>query len=129
MKITINSNEAKAQALGVIGAIDLAARPVKTVEIKAFRKDRTSAQNKYYWKVVIGTIESYTGYSSSELHETFKRQLLPTKIITIGNINKEVASSTADLTTSEFEAYLDQIKQFAASNIGLFIPDANQVGY
>ena len=129
MRYTLNCKEAKAFCLAHIEGIDLAARPVQTVEIKAFRKDRTSAQNKYYWKVVIGTIESYTGYSSSELHETFKRQLLPTKIITIGNINKEVASSTADLTTLEFEAYLEQIKQFAATNIGLFIPDANQVGY
>ena len=129
MKYTINSSEAKSFCLAHIEGIDLAARPVQVVEIKAFRKDRSSQQNRYYHGVVLKMLSDFTGYRAVDLHEVFKRQLLPTKIVTIGNINKEIAASTADLTTLEFEDFLEQIKQFSATNIGLYIPDANEVGY
>lgn len=127
MKITINSSEAKTQALSLISAIDLAARPIQTVEIRAFKKDRSSQQNKYYWGTVLKVISDYTGYSGSDLHELFKLNLLPSKVIELGDKRVSVTPSTTDLTTIEFEQYIAEIMQFAADSLSLYIPSPNEV--
>jgi hypothetical protein len=74
MKITINSSEAKAQVLSLIGAIDLAARPIQTVEVQAFKKDRSSQQNRYYHGVVLKTI-SDTQVTASQIYTNYLSQI------------------------------------------------------
>ena len=129
MKITINSSEAKAEALAVISTIDLTARPIQSVSITAFKKDRSSPQNRYYWKIVLGTFSDATGSTDYELHEFCKLKFLPTKIITVGLVGKEVSTSTTLLSTIEFEAYIENIKRFVAVDRGVYIPDVNQTRY
>lgn len=127
MKITINSSEAKTQALVIIGAIDLAARPIQTVEIRAFKKDRSNQQNKYYFGTVLKAISDYTGFSKGDLHELFKSNLLPSKMIMLGDKNVSVTQSTTELTTVEFEQYISEIMQFASESLSLYIPSPNEV--
>jgi hypothetical protein len=126
MKFVINSSEAKSQSLAQISAIDLAARPIQTVEIRAFKKDRTSKQNRYYHGVVLKTISDYTGYSQGELHELFKSNLLPSKVIVIADKQVEYTQSTTELTTAQFERYISEIVQFASDSLSLYIPDPNE---
>jgi hypothetical protein len=127
MKITINSSEAKAEALAVISAIDLTARPIQSVSITAFKKDRSSQQNRYYWGTVLKIISDYTGYSQNDLHDLFKSTFLPSKMIVIGGKNKSITTSTAELTTVEFEQYISDVMQYAIESLSLYIPSPNEV--
>lgn len=128
MRYVLNSNEAVRSCLEHITSVNVGQKPIMTVEIKPFRKDRSNQQNRYYHGVVLKMISDYTGYCADELHETFKSQLLPTKVVQIGSVRKEVSTSTTSLTTTQFEDYCEDIRRFAAETIGLVIPDPNQAG-
>lgn len=128
MKFILNDAKVRADCIEHILNIDVSKKPIQTCTIANFKKDRSTAQNRYYWSVVLGMFSDATGYSVDELHETLKFQLLPTKIVTIGSVRKEVSTSTASLTTTQFEDYCEDIRRFAAETIGLVIPDPNQAG-
>lgn len=93
------------------------------LSLKKETKIRSSPQNKYLWGVVIPIVGKELGYTPEETHEALKWEFLKVD----GLIPK--VRSTADLTTVEFEAYLDQIKIWAATFLGVYIPDPNQVDY
>jgi hypothetical protein len=122
MKFILNNPHAKQAAITHIQNLDLAARPIQTIEIKAFRKDRSGQQNKYYHGVVIKTISDYTGYHPSEVHALFKENLLPSKVVILGDKQVKITPSTTELSTLEMNAYIEQIAQFASESLGIFIP-------
>ena len=74
---------------------------------------RSTAQNSYYWWVVLELIEEHTGVSKEELHYFFKHKLL-----------EEDFPSTAEQNKIDFAKYVDQIKDFASAEFGILIPDA-----
>jgi len=86
------------------------------VEIHITEVDnRTHWQNRYYWKVVIGTMlldEQFGGYTKNELHEALKAKF---KIV-----------STKLLTVAEFTEYLDCIIRWCHTDIGIRIPDPDE---
>jgi hypothetical protein len=125
MKYVLNCSQSKNAAITHIQNIDLSARPIFTVSISPFKKSRTNSQNSYLWGVVYKTISDQTGYSCDELHELFKNSFLPHKLITIGDKSVKITPSTTDLTTIEFEEFLELVKRYAAETIGIFIPDPN----
>lgn len=89
------------------------------MEIKAYRKKRTMAQNRWYWKVM-EIIGDELGYEREELHETFKATYL-------GEIDEHGllhSKSTTEQTTTTMTEYMDKIIRFAAKN-GILIPDPN----
>ncbi len=106
--------------------------PIVTVEIKEAKRIRSLSQNSYYWGIVISSVtgmfnEHGTQASPEDVHnylrenvgKLFKRINLPD-----GEI-KTIGRSTTELTTSEFELYLEQIRAWAA-NYGLIIPLPNE---
>lgn len=117
-----------------------------TITVKRFHRPRSNQQNKYYWGVVLEIISEYTGYSPEEVHEMMrakflshvlkmkiKRRAKAAKELHAKRKNKKpipkaiwirVSKSTTDLTTVQFEKYLEKIKRFAATKLdGLYIPD------
>ena len=86
---------------------------------------RSDQQNKYYHGVVVKLLADSTGYTPEEMHENLKRMFLSTKdahgLIRIG--------STAALKTLEFKDYLDKIIRWAAIDMGIPIPEPNDVDY
>jgi hypothetical protein len=82
------------------------------------KKDRTSAQNKYYWKVVVAYIAEETGDSKEAVHEGLKHRFL------IDRDDKMLprVRSTTSLTTSEMARYIDDCVQLAAE-YRIVIPD------
>jgi len=96
------------------------------VIISVFRKDRTSPQNRYYWGVVLKYVSSYTGYTSEEAHDLFKDAFLTKKTVTIGSKTVEHTPSTADLSTVEFNEFIECVCRYVASEIGLAIPLPNE---
>jgi len=94
------------------------------VEIRKAKRRRSIPQNNYYWGVVLQLLGADLGYSSEEAHEAMVRMFLE-----VPNDDLEIPSTfrkTSDLSTVEFEEYLEKIRRWAAEFRGLFIPDPQQ---
>lgn len=98
---------------------------------RAFKKDRSNNQNRYYWGVIIKHISEHTGFNPEEMHEVLKHKFLrytvwiPKK----DGINEMsvIAKSTAKLTTKQFEEFTSNIRQWASSDLGIFLPEPNEM--
>ena len=103
----------------------LATREGKAVEVKIVRPvdTRSQRQNRYYWGAVLTTIAESTGNSTEDLHEHFKAVFLPRRFVVLNGKETEVAKTTTKLSTDEFSKYLEQLAAFAASELGITLPD------
>ena len=100
-----------------------------TIEVKKARKYRSVFQNSYYWGVVItlvaGRLKELGHDVDKDLtHEFLKGRFLYTEM-TAGEETMRVPKKTSDLSTTEFEEYVETVKQFAAETLEVFIPDPN----
>jgi hypothetical protein len=92
--------------------------------IEEIKPTRTLSQNAYYW-VYLDVIATETGDNADDLHEYFKRKLLPPVFKTIRGEEVKLPASTTELSKVEFGEYLDKI--CALTNVPL--PDAELAGY
>tara|TARA_B110000211_G_scaffold25787_1_gene26398 strand:- start:13 stop:354 length:342 start_codon:yes stop_codon:yes gene_type:complete len=106
-----------------IGELDLT--KAWEVEIKPFSFNRSTEQNKKYWKL-ISELGSFLGYDEGEMHELMKYKFLSYKQEMLGD-EMVVIPSTSKLTIKEFVSYLNQVERFAVS-LG-FKLDLSQYGY
>ena len=88
--------------------------------VKKTSRGRSNNQNRYYWGVVITILGDELGYTRDEMHNALKwkflrseKKMLPT------------TRSTTDLTTKEFEDYTETVRRWAASDLGIQIPQHN----
>ena len=90
------------------------------IDIKPYKKNRSTAQNRLYWKW-LEIISAETGYTRDELHELFKRVYLGSedKIILGKQIN--IAKSTTGLSTTDFTNFLISIEA-EAMDLGITLP-------
>ena len=79
---------------------------------------RTLNQNKLYWKY-LGIIEIETGNVANDMHEYFRRTLLPPKFIKYNGKEIKIPMSTTELKKHEFSDYMDKI----CAETGVAIPD------
>lgn len=97
---------------------------VSVVVKKTTKKvQRSEAQNRYYFGVVIKMMAADLGYEPEDLHEALKVRFLSKKL----NNELSVVGSTAALSTAEFAEFVDDVRRFAASYLNLFIPDPGDV--
>ncbi len=96
----------------------------KTFRIVREERKRSLSQNNFYW-LYLDMIEMETGNSAVDLHEYFKRKILPPKIIKVLGEEIEVPRSTTGLTKLEFGEYLEKI--CALTEIPL--PDPKAAGF
>lgn len=103
----------------------LRTREGKAVEVKLSRpvNSRSLRQNRFLWGVVYTTIAEATGNTTEDLHEHFKNQFLPRRFVTLAGKEMEVAKTTTALSVDEFSKYLEQLAAFAASELGITLPD------
>ena len=94
--------------------------------LSKFVKKRSSNQNKYYWKIIIGILSEYTGINSEELHEHLRERFLkaPTD-----DFRQFKTKSTTELSAEEMETYHEDIRRFAMVDFGCYIPLPNEVEY
>lgn len=85
-------------------------------------RHRSNQQNRYYFGVVIKTLSDHTGYSDDEMHDALRMLFLKDHSDTLPTIR-----STASLSTTEFETYMTQIREWAARELSLSIPEPNEV--
>ncbi len=98
------------------------------VTIELYTKNRSLAQNSYYWGVVLPSIsahiEEHTGQikSCDDLHEWFRDEYLPPRVVEINGKPKIIRPSTADLKVGPFAEYLDRIIRYCSIELGLIVP-------
>jgi hypothetical protein len=92
-----------------------------TIEVKKFRKNRTDAQNKYWWGVVIDILSKHTGYEPEEMHDAIKIKFMP-----VERAGLIAGKSTARLTTIEFMELIERVQRWAAQDLQCYIPDPSE---
>ncbi|KKK97618.1 hypothetical protein LCGC14_2650970 [marine sediment metagenome] len=113
MKRFIIKNKAiKRVVMDYLQTIDSYYKPYEVI-IRPYRKQRSKDQNARYWGI-LSQIANETGHTTSELHEIFKADLLPRKLIAFKGIDREVNTSTVELSTQEFADYCTRVEAFAA---------------
>ena len=106
-----------------IGELDLT--KAWEIEVKPFAFNRSSAQNKRYWKLT-SELGNFLGYNPEEMHELLKYKFLSYKTEMLGE-EIPVIPSTSKLTIKEFVEYLAKVERFAV-DLG-FKLDLTQYGY
>ena len=98
------------------------------ITIREQKNRRSLNLNSYYWAVVVRLVSVETGYDKEEAHEILKSMFLRTKY-QIKGIWVDGMKSTTKLSNQEMIDYIDEVKRFASSSLGLYIPDPNEVEY
>lgn len=96
--------------------------------LKAKSSRRSDRQNAWYWGQILELLSQKTGYTPDELHEYCKSRFIPKRLaICDGNgvviDDRVIGGSTTKLSRSEMTDYCEAIRQFAAEDMGLVIPD------
>jgi hypothetical protein len=92
------------------------------VSIEQEKTRRTLQSNAYLWGLVYKTIANETGHSENEIHEIYKRLMLPAKFIKFDGKEIRLPGTTTDLSKGEFSEYVERIKAHAG-NMGITIPE------
>jgi hypothetical protein len=102
------------------------------IEVSKKIHKRSNSLNAYYWSGVIPLIRAALvdlGHvlTKEEVHQFLKMRFIKTEICNgDGEVIGERTKSSTELTTTEFLEYLEQIKQFSAEILGVYIPDPNE---
>ena len=98
------------------------------LSIKPYKLTRSDRQHRYYFGVVITTISNDTGYTKEEVHQIMKQKFL-WQVTEFNGKFYETSKSTTNLTTSEMELYLRNIREFANIELGIFVRLPNEDYY
>jgi len=91
-----------------------------TLEIKPYKKDRSTQANAYYWKCVVGPIAEHCGYTLGEAHNELLGNVFGWKEIQglDGRGRSIPVRRTTDpekMSVKEFANYIEQCQALAAS--------------
>tara|TARA_R100000808_G_C2092697_1_gene112500 strand:+ start:79 stop:483 length:405 start_codon:yes stop_codon:yes gene_type:complete len=92
------------------------------------KKRRSLNLNSYYWAVVVKLLSDETGYDKDEMHEVLKSMFLRTRY-QIKGVWVDSTKSTTKLTHKEMSEFIEEVKRFASTTLGVYIPDPNEVEY
>ena len=90
------------------------------VEVKRLQNRRTLDQNALYWRW-LHIIASETGHDAEEVHEAMKRKFIAPAY---GEVFGEFVDrrTTTDQTTGSMAEYLERVRAFAATDLGIHLP-------
>lgn len=99
----------------------------KTIELefKVYANTRTTKQNRLYWYMLQVITNEFNNLgnnlTSYDTHLYFKDMFLDKRKIVLNDSVKYLVPSTTQLNKSEFEAYLQNIKNFCLDNLNLVL--------
>jgi len=99
------------------------------VGIKKDKSKRSGNQNRYYWGVVLAYLSEETGFTKEEAHQLMQRMFLRYDKSVFDGAAETFVRSTTSLNTLEMEEYLENIRIFALSELGTYIPLPNEIVY
>jgi hypothetical protein len=91
------------------------------VTVAPIRSNRSLNQLSYLWGIVYPEIAGHTGHTTTELHEIFKRLLLPPRITKFKGREFKMAATTSTLSKSEMAEFITRVIAEAAE-MGINIP-------
>lgn len=88
------------------------------------RKQRTVKQNAYYWGVVVEMLAEAAGhYEAEEMHDALREKFLRKYDVS----ELPTVRSSTELTTVEWEEYMQKCRMLGAEMFGIYIPEPNEV--
>lgn len=97
-----------------------------TGKVKKIKK-RSVNQNKYYWGVVIMMAAAEMGEDSDSCHEIFKYKFNTQRKILKDQTIADLPRSTTELTTEEFNRYIEIVRAWCRDYLNLEIPLPEQI--
>lgn len=105
---------------------NLSDKKVFYVDIKMHRTVRTISQNRLYW-LYVGIVADETGNDKDTIHQYCLQTFIGSnKHIVFG---KEVFTSptTTELNTKQFTDYVEQVRAWAQTELGINLPDPDSI--
>ena len=124
MKYTISNDNSKQAVKDYIDRLKV--DKVWIVDISRKKDNRSIDQNRLMW-LWLQCIEQETGNDKELLHLYFKDKYLPKKEIILIDEIVQIPGSTAKLNTSQFTEYLEKIRIFANTELGIELPDPDSM--
>lgn len=98
------------------------------ITVERAHATRSLLQNAWYWGQILKLISDHTGYSPDELHEYCKERFNSKTLVIVddqGEVKDEktIGLSTTKLNKVTFGEYCEAIRQWAAEDLGVVIPD------
>jgi len=92
---------------------------------------RSNRQNAYYWASVLPLIqrtlkENGMNFPESMLHDEMRRRFLLRVEVGDDGLEMERVRSTTELTTTEWEDFMYQVREWARETLDLYIPHPNE---
>lgn len=98
------------------------------VTVERVTATRSPEANRFYWAGLVTPIAEATGHTKNEMHEILKRMFLPHVVLVPGKGGVIVAEfqlggSTRKLDKNEFYEYMEEIRAWASTELGLVFPE------
>lgn len=122
----INNEADKDRAVSHIKALNTG-KPW-SVEIKPYKKNRSLAQNKLFWRYM-GIIGEEIGYDPQDCHDVICQKLLGTEHKTVMGDVIIVIKGTKKLNVKEFAHFIEAIIRFAIADLGIYLPTNDDLYY
>ena len=101
----------------------------KVTAVRSVKK-RSNPQNSAYWGIVMKMISEHTGHDVNDLHEFMLGECFGWDEYEImGKKKVRPHRTSSQLNTEEFNEYYQWCQQFAATNLGIIIPDPGEPVY
>ena len=84
---------------------------------------RSGQQNRAYFGLVVEALSEHTGYDKEDMHKLLSAMFLGTIDLEMGGKTYTIPRSTKNLTTVEFNKYVEDIQRWAAEFCGIVLPD------
>ena len=107
---------------------DISKHENKTVVItvREQKNKRSLNLNAYYWSVVVELLSEETGHDKDDMHEILKSMFLRTRY-KLNGVWTDGTKSTTKLNNKEMIGFIDEVKRFSSTELGLYIPDPHEV--
>lgn len=99
------------------------------VSCKKNKPTRSLPQSRYYWGVVLAYLSEETGFTKDETHQLMQRMFLKYTKDAPDGTSEMFVRSTTSLNTAEMNEYIEQIRTFAITELGTYIPEPNEIIY
>ena len=118
MKYVINNSEDKQKLFDYLKELG----NDYIVDVKKQKNNRSKMQNNYYWACIVQPLASELGYFPDEMHDCLKVKFASEwQSIEINDkqVGLQVINSSARMNTGEFELYVEQIRIWALTELGI----------
>lgn len=107
-------------------------RGKQRVEIAQYRTRRSDRQNRFYWPCFVQPFANFLREQGEAVSELDAHEILKSRYLRKGIVDEKTGEvmewtrSTTELTTSEFNEYLDKCAAWLADMFGFVFPDSSE---